>query len=63
MEIKIKNLLKKVIIPKYTLICQTCKMWIGMSEAQVKEHLDKFSDVIKLSAEISKKKNNGGNGC
>ena len=63
MEIKIKNILKKIIIPNYTLICPTCKMWIGMSETQVKEHLDKFRDAIKLSAEISKKKNNGGNGC
>jgi len=63
MEQNLIKLLKKIIIPKYQLICPTCHKWIGMSEQEVKEHLDKFRDVIKLNAEILKKKDKGGNGC
>ena len=63
MEQNLIKLLKKIIIPKYSLICPTCHKWIGMSEQEVKEHLDKFRDVIKLNAEILKQKDKGGNGC
>ena len=55
MKEKIFNYIK-YIIPKNPLTCPHCRMWIGMSDYQVKQHLDKFRDVINKKPDIYKEK-------